>query len=54
MEDSKIVSITVELKDDDNMTTTFWNDTPYRIPVEYKIDSFGKLNGKIVAVDYGS
>lgn len=37
-----------------DMANTFWNNTPYKIPVEYKIDSFGKLDGKIVAVDYGS
>lgn len=24
------------------------------IPVENKLDSFGKINGKIVAIDYGS
>ena len=26
----------------------------YCVPVENKLDSFGKLSGKIVAVDYGS
>lgn len=26
----------------------------YNVPVEYKQDSFGFLNGKIVAIDYGS
>lgn len=26
----------------------------YVLPVEYKLDSFGKLDGRIVAVDYGS
>ena len=26
----------------------------YHVPVEDKLDSFGKLNGEIVAVDYGS
>jgi hypothetical protein len=32
-----------------------WVDTPdYHVPVELKPDSFGILDGKIVAVDYGS
>lgn len=26
----------------------------YHVPVENKLDSFGKVNGQIVAVDYGS
>jgi len=25
----------------------------YTVPVECKLDSFGKLNGRVVAVDYG-
>lgn len=32
-----------------------WRDEPeYSIPAEMKSDSFGWLNGRIVAVDYGS
>jgi hypothetical protein len=32
-----------------------WKDTPYFVvPVENKLDSFGKLGGRIVAVDYGT
>jgi len=27
---------------------------PFNIPVESKIDSFGKYKGKIVAIDYGN
>lgn len=33
-------------------TTIFFGD--FKIPVEHKQDSFGWLNGKIVAIDYGS
>jgi len=32
----------------------FINQPPYNIPVESKSDSFGWLNGEIVAIDYGS
>ena len=32
----------------------FVNTEDFRIPAERKIDSFGKINGKIVAIDYGS
>lgn len=32
-----------------------WLDSSYyTIPTEIKIDSFGKLNGKLVVIDYGS
>lgn len=32
-----------------------WRDRgEYIIPVEAKLDSFGRLNGRVVAVDYGS
>lgn len=31
----------------------FVDKEDYIVPVENKMDSFGKLNGKIVAVDYG-
>jgi hypothetical protein len=31
-----------------------WAEKPdYRVPVEHKADSFGYLNGRIVALDYG-
>lgn len=32
----------------------FCNKEDYVVPAEYKQDSFGKLNGSIVAVDYGN
>lgn len=31
----------------------FVDKEDYLVPVENKMDSFGKINGKIVAVDYG-
>jgi hypothetical protein len=37
-----------------NIDSLFYNNKLFRIPVENKIDSFGKLNNKIVAIDYGS
>lgn len=33
---------------------TFCNRPDYLLPVERKQDSFGKLNGRIVAIDYGN
>ncbi len=30
------------------------NRDEYTVPVEAKLDSFGRLNGSIVAIDYGS
>lgn len=32
----------------------FVNQPDYKVPVENKWDSFGMIEGKIVAVDYGS
>ena len=38
-----------------NLNIDEWTENgDYVIPVEAKLDSFGKLNGKIVAVDYGN
>ena len=31
-----------------------WDHTVAGIDVELKVDSFGRLNGTVVAVDYGS
>jgi hypothetical protein len=33
---------------------TWISQDEYRVPAENKLDSFGKLDGKIVAVDYGN
>lgn len=33
---------------------SFTNTENYAVPVENKLDSFGKLNGQIVAIDYGN
>lgn len=33
---------------------SFVSKLDYRVPAENKMDSFGKLNGRVVAVDYGS
>ena len=33
---------------------SFVDKMDYTVPAENKMDSFGKLNGRIVAVDYGS
>lgn len=32
----------------------FCDRRDYRVPAEHKRDSFGKLNGRIVVVDYGN
>lgn len=32
----------------------FWSNEKFVVPVENKIDSFGILDGKVVAIDYGS
>lgn len=34
--------------------STFQNRGSYHVPVENKLDSFGVLDGRVVAVDYGS
>lgn len=35
-------------------TESFCNQEDYRVPAEHKRNSFGKLDGRIVAIDYGS